>query len=192
MELARHIKYESDLDRGFTEELSRIEGCERIWHCIQCGTCSGTCPLSIYMDYTPRRLIAMAREGFESDVLGSFTIWLCSSCYACTVKCPRKIQITDLMYAFKRKAIEKGVYPKNFPIPVLAREFFEAVRTSGRNPEARVVMRLCLKSDPRVLLGLLGTGWHLFRTGRLRPGSESIRNPRELQVLLDAVKEGSR
>ncbi len=31
--------------------------------CIQCGTCSGTCPLSLYMDFTPRRIIALVRTG---------------------------------------------------------------------------------------------------------------------------------
>ena len=27
--------------------------------CIQCGTCSGTCPVVDYMDHTPRRIIGM-------------------------------------------------------------------------------------------------------------------------------------
>src|SRR5574341_3265 len=146
MVLTRHVQYESDLNRGFTEELARTAGGEKIWNCIQCGTCSGTCPVSIYMDFTPRRLIAMAREGFETDVLKSFTIWICASCYSCTVRCPRQIKITDLMYAFKRKAIEKGIYPRKFPIPILAKEFYALVRESGRNPETRLVMRLGLKS----------------------------------------------
>ena len=188
MKLTRHIKYESDLNRRFTEEIAGTEGGERIWDCIQCGTCSGTCPVSIYMDYTPRRLIAMAREGFETDVLSSFTIWICSSCYSCTVRCPRKIKITDLMYAFKRKAIERGIYPKNFPIPILAKEFHTLVSRYGRNPELRVVTRLGLKSNPRLLLGMWKTGWNLLKRGRLKVGAERIRARAELRRLIDTME----
>jgi len=192
MKLARHIKYESDLNRQFTEEIAVTEGGERIWDCIQCGTCSGTCPVSIYMDYTPRRLIAMAREGFETDVLASFTIWICSSCYSCTVRCPRKIKITDLMYAFKRKAIEKGIYPKKFPIPILAKEFHTLVRNYGRNPEFRVVMRLGLKSSPSLLLGMWKTGWNLLKKGRLNLGAEKIRGRKELKHLIETMERTRR
>ena len=49
--IKRTIKYESDRVRGFGRELMRVPGCEQLESCIQCGTCSGVCPLSIYMDY---------------------------------------------------------------------------------------------------------------------------------------------
>jgi heterodisulfide reductase subunit C len=192
MELTRHVKYESDLNRKFTEELAQIEGCEKIWNCIQCGTCSGTCPLSIYMDFTPRRLVAMAREGFEMDVLKSFTIWLCSSCYSCTVMCPREIRITDLMYAFKRMAIEKGIYTKKFPTPVLAKEFHESVLNLGRNPESLIFMKMAMKSDPTILLRFVKTGWNLMKTGRLSFGTDQIKGSRDLRKLLASLKEVKR
>ena len=119
------IKYEVERDPVFAKWVTGVMGGERIRNCIQCGLCSASCPLSPYMDLTPRRLIHMAREGFKRDVLESFTIWLCTSCYSCTVECPRRIRVTDVMYALKRRAIEDGVYPRRFPIPVLASEFGE-------------------------------------------------------------------
>ncbi len=192
MEPTRHIKYESDLNRKFTEELSRIEGCEKIWNCIQCGTCSGTCPVSIFMDFTPRRLIAMAREGFEDDVLKSFTIWLCSSCHSCTVSCPREIRITDMMYAFKRKAIEKGIYPRKFPTPVLAQIFHRYVLKFGRNPESATVIKMAWKSDPAILLKFLKTGWNLLKTGRHSFGPAPIRGRKDLRELLASLEEVER
>ena len=50
LELRRTIKYESDRVKGFGREVMSVPGCEQLENCIQCGTCSGLCPLSIYMD----------------------------------------------------------------------------------------------------------------------------------------------
>ena len=85
--VVRRIKYEHELDHNFGEEIASHAYGERLMSCIQCGTCSATCPVSHYMDYTPRKVIAMTREGFKEEVLNSLTIWLCASCYSCMVQC---------------------------------------------------------------------------------------------------------
>ncbi|HTU01306.1 MAG TPA: 4Fe-4S dicluster domain-containing protein, partial [Candidatus Sulfotelmatobacter sp.] len=143
-EIRRHIAYESELDPTFGEHIARKAYGEKLFSCIQCGTCSGTCPVSHYMDYTPRKIIAMVRGGFRDEALNCFTIWLCASCYACTVDCPREIKITDVMYALKQEAISQGVYPRRFPIPILAREFFRGVIRDGRSNEMPLMLRLFL------------------------------------------------
>ena len=66
----RKVAYEEDLDPEFAKQVMAIPGGEHISKCIQCGTCTGSCPLSVYMDYTPRRIIAMTRAGFKKEVLG--------------------------------------------------------------------------------------------------------------------------
>jgi len=50
MRIERTIKYEGDRVRGFAREIMKVSGCEQLQSCIQCGTCSGTCPLSIYIN----------------------------------------------------------------------------------------------------------------------------------------------
>src|SRR5512140_3965964 len=140
IKIRRRIKYESDRVPGFGREVMSVPGCEQLESCIQCGTCSGLCPLSIYMDHTPRQVMELVRSDFKREVLRSTTIWLCASCYACTVECPREIRITDIMYELKQRAIHAGIYPKRFPIPVLAREFSEMVRKHGRITEMLLVM----------------------------------------------------
>jgi ferredoxin len=55
------IQFESELDPGFADEIASIPGGEKLFSCIQCGTCSGMCPLSPCMDHTPRQIIAMIR-----------------------------------------------------------------------------------------------------------------------------------
>jgi len=183
------IRYEGDLDPGFAEGIASIPGGERLAHCIQCGTCSATCPLSNYMDYTPRRIIAMTRAGFKDDVLRSFTIWLCASCYSCTVECPKNIKITDIMYALKRQAIEENIYPKRFSIPVLAREFFSLAKRTGRSNEGRVIIRLVLKSNPFRYIGRAFLGLKLMKQGRFSLKKETIKRKGELKKILQGVEQ---
>ena len=186
----RSMKYQSELDPGFGEKIAKAAYGEKLFSCIQCGTCAATCPVSHYMDYTPRRIIAMVREGFRDEVLNCQTIWLCASCYSCTADCPREIKITDVMYALKQMAIKEGVYPKRFPIPVMAREFYKIVEKQGRNSEGRLMMNIAMKTNPFRLLRYAKVGLKLFRTGRASLHEESIENKAELKALLRAVERG--
>jgi len=187
--IERKIRYESELNPTFAQQILAAPGGEALSHCIQCGTCSATCPLSIYMDYTPRRIMAMTRAGFMSDVLQSFTIWLCASCYACSVECPREIRITDIMYLLKRHAIQQGLYPRRFAIPVLARQFFKLVQRFGRMNEARLIAYLSLRTGPWRYIRKVGIGFRLWRSGRLTLRQESIHNRKELYAILETVEE---
>jgi quinone-modifying oxidoreductase subunit QmoC len=181
------FRYEAELDLKFPEEVASMPGGRALFACIQCGTCSGTCPLATYMDYSPRKIIAMTRAGFKEEVLRSFTIWLCASCYACTVECPRKIKITDFMAELKQRAIHDRVAPKRFPASVLAREFFEAVRRRGRNTESRLVLRLYAKTNPIKILSQARLGLRLLRTGRFSLRAESVKDRQQIDQLLRAV-----
>lgn len=187
--MERHIRYQREADLEWTHKLLQNPGCERLLSCIQCGTCSGTCPLSIYMDKTPRQIIALVREGFRDDALRSKTIWLCASCYSCSVDCPQEIKITDVMYRLKREAIQRNVWPKRFPIPVLAQEFCNLVQRKGRNSEFWLVFRMALRTNPLALLQFAPLGWRLWRTGRLSLRMERIRRVDELQFLPPATQE---
>lgn len=182
--VVRRIKFESELDLDFGEAIAAKAYGQKLLSCIQCGTCSAACPLSHYMDYTPRKIIAMIREGFKEEVLNSLTIWLCASCYSCYVQCPRQIHITDVMYTLKREAIARGVYPKRHPIPVLAREFFRQVLRFGRNTESWVLVRLFMKTNPLKMFKEATLGLKLMRAGRLSLKVERIKNRRELQKLM--------
>lgn len=181
------FRYEAELDLRFPEEVASMPGGRALFACIQCGTCSGTCPLGTYMDYSPRKIIAMTRAGFKDEVLRSFTIWLCASCYACAVECPRKIKITDFMAELKQRAIQAGVDPKRFPVAVLAREFFDSVRRRGRSTESRLILRLYAKTNPLKLLNQARLGLRLLRTGRFSLRAEAIQQRQQLGKLLQAV-----
>ena len=186
--LQGNITYEGQLDRGFAYEVASTPGGEGIFECLQCGSCSGICPIAPFMDYTPRRLINMVREGFRDEVLHSRTVWLCSSCYACTVNCPAGIHITDVMYALKRMAIKEGTPPRRFPVAVLAKQFLRGVKRTGRSNEFEVGVGLALRTNPLRLLKMAPLGLRLLKRGRLGFRSEKVRDPRALNELLRRVE----
>jgi heterodisulfide reductase subunit C len=189
VEIHRRIKYENELDKDFKEKIAEIAYGEKLYSCIQCGTCSATCPVSHYMDYTPRKIIQMVREGFREEVLSSSTVWLCASCYSCTVECPKGIKITDVMYALKREAISGGYYSKHFPTSVLANSFFKQVLDHGRNSEGPLLLKMYLKTNPFMLLKNMKLGFKLWKTGRLSLKTEKIRNKKNLSTLLKNIEK---
>ncbi len=179
------IKLEENLDKNFGKKIAEMAHGEKLFGCIQCGNCSAACPMSIYMDYTPRKIIAMVRAGFRQEVLSNRTIWLCASCYQCTVECPKGIKITDVMYALKREAIENKIYPKNFPVPILAKAFFSEVKRAGRISEASLLINYYLRYNIFKMLGYSSLGMKLFFKGRLSLFEKGMKNKKNLHALLN-------
>jgi heterodisulfide reductase subunit C len=182
-----NIRTEADRSPEFARWITSLPGAEKVRECMHCGLCSASCPLFAYMDYSPRQLMHLGREGFRDDVLGSFSIWLCTSCYQCTVECPRQIPVTEIMYALKRRAIEEGVYTKHLPIPVLSREFQRLVTDRGRISESWLVIKLLLKTGIHRMFGMVGLTWDLVRTRRFSLRKETIRGRKDLARMLEAV-----
>jgi len=191
-EQTRKVRYEKDLDHNFYKEVSELAWGEKFLTCIQCGNCSGACPLSPYMDYGPRRIIAMTRAGFKNDVLKSNTIWLCASCYKCAVDCPKEIKITDVMYGLKQMALQQGVHPRNFPTAVLANEFFRQVQTHGRQSEGPLIMSLYVRTGIFGAFSQAAMGIRLFLQGRIGLKTESIpmghNKKGDLKKVLEAIE----
>ena len=83
-------------DRSFLEAIDPLEKLRR---CIQCGTCSATCPTAYAMDFSPRQVWRRVQLGLRDEVLNSRTFWLCTTCKACQVRCPREIDLMDELYS---------------------------------------------------------------------------------------------
>ena len=181
-------KFEAQLDPGFADEIAdEVTDGELLHQCIQCGTCSSACPVSAYMDLTPRRLIAMTRAGARDDVLHSVSPWVCTSCYACTVECPKRIPITEIMHALRRISLREKTYPRRFTTPVMTEEFVDMIHDRGRSTESWISMKLYLKTNPVKLLKNALIGQRLIRQGRLGLKRESIRDRDKLRTMLKEV-----
>ncbi|MCS7125884.1 MAG: 4Fe-4S dicluster domain-containing protein [Aigarchaeota archaeon] len=149
--------------------------------CIQCGTCSASCPLNQYMDYTPRQLIALVREGMIDEALKSRTSWLCSTCYLCAVRCPVKINIGDFMTSLKRYAIKNG-YSDNLPYSKLTKTYVDLVNKYGRISETKLIITFSLKTNPLKLLKMLPLSAKLLREGILSLSLEKVKNIQEIRT----------
>ena len=106
-----------------------------ITNCLQCGTCSGTCPAAEFMDHTPRVIIGMIGADLKDEVLASNTYWSCASCYHCTVRCPAGIDIADMMYALKRYSMWKSRYQEDLIGPDFSEAFVKMIVNSGKSFE---------------------------------------------------------
>ena len=93
----------SDVDLGFLKELSSLGG-ESVGICIQCGTCTATCPLSNAMKGFPRKTIRHVQLGLRDRALGDIDMWLCASCRTCNASCPRGASPGEVMSALTRYA----------------------------------------------------------------------------------------
>lgn len=184
----KKVKFEEEIDPNFAEKVASYPGCNTLYDCIQCGTCSGICPMGSFMEYAPRKIVGMIRAGFKGEVLTSYTTWLCASCYACTVECPKNIKITDIMYALKQLAIKEHMHPRRLPIPVLARQFFEIVKKFGRNNEGKVVINMYFRTNPLLPLRNLAMGIKLYLRGRIAFTQDKIENIPQLTKILNTVK----
>ena len=81
---------------------------ETVGACMQCGTCTASCPNWHAMDITPRAMWRMIQFGMLDEILASRTFWMCSACYMCTLRCPRGLKLTSAMAALKRLARVDG------------------------------------------------------------------------------------
>jgi heterodisulfide reductase subunit C len=183
------MQHEKDT-KTFVDEISAIPGGEGIRLCIQCGTCSASCPNADKMEHTPAELIALARAGLRDEVLGSNAMWYCLSCYLCTVRCPRGVKQTDLMHALEGLAARENKAPARSLTPAMYRAFNSFVRSNGRLPEAYFMARYYLTTNPLKALGMIRLATSLMRHGRLSLKTSSIsrRGAKQLRAILDKAE----
>jgi len=82
-------------------------GLEQLRACINCGTCSGSCPSGRRTAYRTRSVLRRALIG-DVSVLSEIDIWFCSTCYTCAERCPRNIPVTDMIIKLRNIAVENA------------------------------------------------------------------------------------
>ncbi|UCD86150.1 MAG: 4Fe-4S dicluster domain-containing protein [Deltaproteobacteria bacterium] len=114
--------------------------------CMQCGMCTGGCPLAYEMDWSPRQILRLLQLGLVNDALSSRTIWLCLTCETCTARCPRDIDLAKLMSSLREIAITQKIKPAEKDILSFHRSFLELVKRGGRLFELGLVGLYKLRS----------------------------------------------
>ncbi|GAF97688.1 unnamed protein product, partial [marine sediment metagenome] len=77
------VTKEAILEADVVERVLRRSEKGKIASCIQCGVCSGSCPVGSVMDFGPRKAIAALRAREPERVVFSNTPWLCVGCLTC-------------------------------------------------------------------------------------------------------------
>jgi Fe-S oxidoreductase len=81
--------------------------------CIQCGKCTGGCPMAIKTKLNPRALIyrlLVASNG--CDIEERVELWDCTTCNTCASRCPKQVNPMEAVIAMRSAFVEKGrVHP---------------------------------------------------------------------------------
>jgi len=178
-----------ETSRELLRRLCAVHEGRKVRECLQCGTCSASCPTSHAMDYSPREIIAALRANLIDRVLNSNTVWLCTSCYSCTVRCPAGIPFTDVMYELKRLGVERGLRGRDGSTALMADSFVRSIDRHGRNHEPEIIRRFYLHTRPWKVLGQIGLAFRLLRRGRLALRAHNIRGLEDLRKMLAAVED---
>lgn len=151
--------------------------------CIQCGTCTGSCPNAFAMDLTPRHMWRMVLMDQIDEVFQSRTFMLCSACYTCTLRCPRGLPLTEALSLLKQRASRDDL-PCYRQSTRFYRRFIDSVRRHGRVQETTFIALYFMDMTPKhPLLPLKYTplGLRLMRRGKLsfpnpfaRAGGQSL------------------
>jgi len=175
------------LDRSLAQRVSPGRW-EKIFSCIQCGTCSASCPAAHAMDISPRQMWRMVQLGMTEEVLRSKSIWLCSLCYTCHVRCPRGIPLTETIVRLKELAMERGIVssPQS---EAFYRAFAEVMRRYGRLREVEFMARYFLASNPLAALGFARLGLTMLARGKIRPELPRLGGEGRLDRLFARVAE---
>ena len=84
-----------------------------LYACIQCGKCTGGCPMALKTKLNPRSLIyrlLLAGNGF--DLGGREELWDCTTCATCASRCPKLVNPMEAIISMRGFFVEKGrVHP---------------------------------------------------------------------------------
>ena len=79
-----------------------------LYNCIQCGKCTGGCPVSIRSSLNPRRLIYEALMGERFNPIERTEIWECTTCATCAERCPKNVRPYEVVLELRSNVIESG------------------------------------------------------------------------------------
>ncbi|MEW6615871.1 MAG: (Fe-S)-binding protein [Thermodesulfobacteriota bacterium] len=83
-----------------------------MFRCIQCGKCSGGCPMLRKSHFNIRKFIY---DTFDKDaakvVFEREGIWDCTTCSACLKKCPKGVDTTGIVMGLRGLMVEDGRIP---------------------------------------------------------------------------------
>jgi len=184
-----NLSAENQDEQGIGSSEKQLEQIgDMIRSCIQCGTCTGSCPNAFAMDLTPRKLWRMVLLGQKEEIFKSKTFILCSSCYYCTLRCPRGLPLTEAMGALKQIASKEDLKPYKTSNRFY-KSFMNSVRRHGRVREMEFMTLFFMSmKDPFLPLKFMPIGMKLMGKGKVSIEIPS-KEPNALEAIFRKVEE---
>ncbi len=172
-------------DENFKSEVLRLAGPEA-QTCIQCGTCSASCPTAYLMNPSIRRLVKLCLEGKKEAAIRNETIWLCTSCQLCSVRCPRGIRPKAVVAALKELAEREEIPGKDQAYEEL---FQKQIKDYGRIAEIPLSGEFLLVF-PQGALQSMELGLELAPKGKINLEVEKIKGKDEIKRIIEELGKG--
>ena len=166
-------------------ELMRLEKDigETFKSCMQCGTCTGVCPVIQVSDYSPRLVLRNISLNRMSDMNVDDAAWNCATCSSCVENCPRGIGIIDLVKSVRRQNVKGGMLPATYK-PAVA-----SLEKNGNPWQGERKKRADWVGSATIPLFVEDMDYYLFTCCTTAydtsPGGDSIRAGRALLELLE-------
>jgi Fe-S oxidoreductase len=91
--------------KAMTEQLE-------LFGCIQCGKCTGGCPVARKTTLNIRSMIYHMLVEPELDVHAHEELWDCTCCFTCVERCPKDVRPADLIIELRSQLVESGRIPE--------------------------------------------------------------------------------
>ncbi|NLI80521.1 MAG: (Fe-S)-binding protein [Deltaproteobacteria bacterium] len=86
---------------------------EQIDYCMECGVCTGSCPISRMMsNFSPRQMIKRTLMDRDEAVVHCRELWSCLTCARCSVRCPAAIDFPEFVRRHREGARKEGNVPQ--------------------------------------------------------------------------------
>lgn len=183
---------------SFLQEVeANVEEGHMVKMCMQCGVCSGSCPMQDSWEHPPQELFMMIRANKREEVLTSSSMWMCTSCYNCIARCPRGLPITHIMHGLATYAKRLNLVPKNQPTAKFAQLMWDNLTKKGRTNELKLGLSLYFMNGIgegiKKSLSMADVGMGMMKTGRLSPmeifGGHGIKDISGLKKMLAKAQE---
>ncbi len=77
--------------------------------CIQCGRCTGGCPVTVRTNLNVRRFVYDAYCEEKLDELAKLAeIWDCTACHTCAVRCPKGLKPLEVLIGLRSMLVDSG------------------------------------------------------------------------------------
>jgi len=88
-----------------------------LFGCIQCGKCTGGCPMTLKTELNIRRLIYQTLvAGRSFDLSPLEVLWDCTTCNTCTSRCPKDVDPMEIIVAMRGVLVEGGRVPSTVKV----------------------------------------------------------------------------